>query len=160
MSEQSISKVQAILGPYSTEQHAIQMKEFIQHGNVSTYQHCLNVALASYTVAKVLSGIGIEIDIATLIIGAFLHDFYLYDWHTGRLRREGIHGFSHPLVAMKNANRYFDLSDKALNIIESHMFPLTLTHVPKSKEAVIVCIVDKYCAIKEVIHKTNTKEKL
>jgi uncharacterized protein len=61
--------------------------------------------------------------------------------------------FSHPIVAMHNAEKYFDLDNKVLNIIESHMFPLTITHVPKSKEAIIVCFVDKYCAIREMMHK-------
>ena len=149
MSEQSISEVRAILAPYSTEKHVEQMKTFMQHGSVSTWQHALNVAFASYTIAKVLVAIGIEIEIAPLIIGAFLHDFYLYDWHTGRRRKEGIHCFTHPLVARKNADQYFDLNDKVLNIIESHMFPTTLRHPPKSKEAMIVCVADKYCAIRE-----------
>lgn len=140
-----------VLAPYAMEEHVQKMKEFMQHGNISTYQHCMNVVTISYVIAKTLSGFGLEIDFVALLIGAFLHDFYLYDWHTGRLRREGIHGFSHPLVAKANADKYFDLTDKELNIIESHMFPLTITHVPKSKEAVIVGIADKYCAIKETL---------
>lgn len=154
MTKESVVKIRDILAPYLKEQHVKEMKGFVQHGNVSTYQHCLNVTFTSYAIAMIFDEIGIHIDITTLIVGAFLHDFYLYDWHTGRLRKEGIHGLSHPLVAMRNANQYFNLSNKTSNIIESHMFPLTLTHVPKSKEAVIVSIADKYCAIKEMLHIT------
>ena len=56
---------------------------------------------------------------------------------------------SHPAKALRNANKYFDLTEREANIISSHMFPLTLTKVPKCREAVIVCITDKICATKE-----------
>jgi uncharacterized protein len=93
MPEQSIIEINATLNPYFAEEHVRQMQGFMQHGDVSTYQHCLNVAYVSYNVAKWLKKFGIKVDIVTLMTGAFLHDFYLYDWHTGRMRKEGIHGF-------------------------------------------------------------------
>ncbi len=87
--------------------------------------------------------------IINLIQGAILHDFYLYDWHNGRKRPEGLHGFNHPKIAVKNAKKYFNINKQVENIIASHMFPLTITKIPKSKEAFIVSIADKICAIKE-----------
>ena len=42
-----------------------------------------------------------------------------------------------------------ELTKKEENIIHSHMRPLTLRAIPKSKEAFIICLVDKWCAIIE-----------
>lgn len=122
------------------------MKQFTQHGNVNTYEHCVNVAIMSYIIAKYVNW---DVDMDTLLTGAILHDFYLYDWHDGRKRQEGLHCFSHPRVALCNASRYFLLTKKEKNIIRSHMFPATIFHPPTSKEALIVVMADKICATKE-----------
>lgn len=152
-SEEDVSIINNILKPYISSDVVNKMKCFLQHRTVTTFDHCLNVVCISYIISKFLTHLGFHINISMLLIGALLHDLYLYDWHTGRIRKEGIHGFSHPLIAKRNANKYFKLTDKTLNIIESHMFPLTLTHVPKSIEAFIVGISDKYCAIFETLFK-------
>ena len=36
-------------------------------------------------------------------------------------------------------------------IIETHMWPLTITKVPRSKEAFLVCFVDKIMALAETL---------
>ena len=123
------------------------MKEFIQHGKLTTYSHCKQVSYYSYILVKKLN---LNVDYASLVRGAFLHDFYLYDWHT---RNDGhnLHAFTHPKRASQNASKIFILNSKEINIIESHMWPLTITKLPKSKEAIVVCLVDKFCAIIETI---------
>ena len=85
---------------------------------------------------------------------AFLHDFYLYDWHKrssfhGLRRLFEMHGFAHPGSACVNAERCFAITKKEQNIISSHMWPLTFRHVPTCREAIIVCLADKYCAVLE-----------
>ena len=140
---------------YLNNSKVLQMNCYIQHGHITTYQHCINVMVISFAIARAFKLFGFHIDLPALLIGALLHDFYLYDWHDGRMRPEGLHGFSHPLVAKENAEKYFNVNPKILNIIESHMFPMTINHLPKSKEAVIVGIADKYCAIKETLHPTK-----
>ncbi|MGN0707810.1 MAG: HD family phosphohydrolase, partial [Faecalibacterium sp.] len=87
-------------------------------------------------------------------VGALLHDFYLYDWHRrstfhGLHRLLEMHGFSHPSHALVNAKQYFQITPKEQNIISCHMWPLTFRHVPRCREAVIVCLADKYCAVIE-----------
>lgn len=60
-----------------------------------------------------------------------------------------MHGFSHPGSACVNARNYFQITKKEQNIIQSHMWPLTFRHMPTCREAVIVCLSDKYCAVVE-----------
>ena len=48
-----------------------------------------------------------------------------------------------------NAQRVFGITKKEQNVIASHMWPLTFRHIPTCREAVIVCLADKYCAIVE-----------
>ena len=90
----------------------------------------------------------VHADERELVRGALLHDYYLYDWHEPHGK---LHGFSHPAVALNNAKRDFDLSSKEQNIIASHMWPLTISKFPKSREAVLVGIADKLCSAKETL---------
>ena len=41
------------------------------------------------------------------------------------------------------------LQDAGENIIGSHMWPLNIRNIPRSREAILVCIVDKICAVQE-----------
>lgn len=127
-----------------------QMKQYVQHGDVSTYEHCLMVCLYAYMYAKRLK---LKINIEALVKGALLHDFFLYDWHKGAFTRDGLHGFSHPVTAERNARNTFPLTVKERGIIINHMWPLTLTRLPRSKEAWLVCWADKYCSLKETLLK-------
>ena len=60
-----------------------------------------------------------------------------------------MHGFSHPSYACINASKVFHITKKEQSIISSHMWPLTFRHVPSCREAIIVCLADKYCAVVE-----------
>ncbi len=120
-------------------------KQYIQHGDVSVYNHCVSVALCSCMIAKKL---GIKVNMRSLIRGALLHDYFLYDWHEPSDEHR-LHGFFHPAKAMENAVRDYGISDLEKKIILRHMFPLTVIP-PTCREAWIVCIADKICATKEV----------
>ena len=74
----------------------------------------------------------------------------MYDWHNHQ--DEGpLHGFAHPHIACRNAVLYFQVCPEIQHIISTHMWPLTLRNVPHSREAVIVCLVDKYCSTLETL---------
>jgi uncharacterized protein len=123
------------------------MHNYIQHGAITTYDHCFSVALLSYQLNRKFH---LRSNERQLIRGAFLHDYFLYDWH----HYEGnLHGFSHPETALLNAREDFMLTRKEENIIRSHMWPLTFWHYPQSREAVIVCIADKIVSTKETLFK-------
>lgn len=122
------------------------MKSQIAHGKITVYSHTRSVAETSLAICKAL---GINADEKAIITGALLHDYYLYDWHDCNLMQ--LHGFHHPRIAMNNAIRDYQVDEKIQNIILSHMWPLTLTYLPMSKEAIVVCLADKISAAKETI---------
>ncbi|MBR5089986.1 MAG: HD domain-containing protein [Ruminiclostridium sp.] len=123
-------------------------KRLVQHGNVSVFAHSLAVAAYSVKLAKKL---GIKYDRRSLIRGALLHDFFLYDWHKTNNVGDGLHGFAHPNTASKNAAKYFRLNTRELDIIRKHMWPLTITKLPKYRESWLVCMADKYCSLLETL---------
>ncbi len=123
------------------------MKHFIQHGRISTYEHAASVTRLSFYLNRRLR---LGASDPELVRGAFLHDFYLYDWHDSASHKR-LHGFHHPVVALKNAMQRYALSPVEQNIIKSHMWPLTLFSVPKCRAAVIVCLADKICSAYETV---------
>lgn len=158
LSQTERERLSAILEQYDHHPKVQEMREFIQHGDVTTYQHCKNVVVVSCWINHRFH---LGADETTLAVGAFLHDFYLYDWHKqgsfhGLRHLFEMHGFSHPGSACVNAQRVFGITKKEQNIIASHMWPLTFRHIPTCREAVIVCLADKYCAIVEsMFHRTR-----
>lgn len=129
------------------------MKECIQHGDTTTYQHCELVTVCSYMFVKKLR---LKVDKRSLVRGAFLHDYYLYDWHEKDASHKW-HGYHHADKALENASRLFDLNELEKHIIYCHMWPLNISRIPRRKEAIIVCLVDKYCSTIEVFKKNNKK---
>ena len=83
-----------------------------------------------------------------LLEGAFLHDLFLYDWHE-KDKSHRLHGYTHPKTASKNAKEMCNASEEVQKIIKSHMWPLTLRSIPTSKEAFLVCMVDKAVTTRE-----------
>ena len=78
-----------------------------------------------------------------------LHDYFLYDWHQ-KDPSHRLHGFRHPKTALGNAQRDYYLNWKEKNIIARHMFPL-IPVPPQCREAWIVCLADKWCALGETM---------
>ena len=99
-------------------------RSFIQHGTMSVHAHVISVAHASLAMAGRLERLGVRIDRASLIRGALLHDYFLYDWHDPDPSHR-LHGFTHPFAALARAEEDFeDLTPRERNIISRHMFPL------------------------------------
>jgi len=125
-----------------------EMNQYIQHGNTTTFSHCLIVAYYSYCLAIHLPW---DYDRNSIIRGAMLHDFYLYDWHVPHPSHR-LHGFVHPGFALRNAKTYYALNLVEEDIIEKHMWPMTVTKLPKYKETILVNFVDKLCSLAETFH--------
>lgn len=125
------------------------LSKYKQHGKTNVYIHSRNVAYCSFLFAKFLDkNFGYRIDYEILTVGAMFHDFFLYDWHQTSGRPK-LHGFRHPKIASQNAQKFYDINEGEKIIIESHMWPLTITKFPKTIEAKIICLIDKCCSTVE-----------
>ncbi|WP_022760923.1 HD domain-containing protein [Butyrivibrio sp. AD3002] len=134
-------------------------KHFIQHGDMSVYDHSLSVAERAIRINRFIHAKCNERD---LVRGALLHDYFLYDWHKDGKDKGNVHpklhGFFHPSTALKNASRDFVLSEREKDIIKKHMWPLTVIP-PMCREAWIVTMADKYCSAMETfgLHKAKIR---
>ena len=120
------------------------MKNYRQHFNTSCYEHCYNASYYCFLIAKKLHW-----DYKSVARAAMLHDLFLYDWRKRENNRKGFHAFTHGNTACQNACKLFNLTEKEQNIIKRHMFPVTLIP-PKSKEGLLLTLVDKYCGLIEI----------
>ena len=124
-------------------------RRHIQHGNMTVYSHVMNVARYSLLLNKKL---GLGCNKHDLVRGALLHDYFLYDWHdkTQIPQRKRLHGFWHPGIALRNAEKEYKLTDRQREIIRKHMWPLSVVP-PTCREAWVVTTADTYCSLMETI---------
>lgn len=141
-------EIEAVLSGICSDERVQKMKEFVQHGKVSTYEHCKSVAKLSYKINKNLR---LKSDLKVLLTGAMLHDFYLYDWHDFSDKSHSLHGIKHAERASRNAEKYFGVDKKTSRVIYCHMWPFNPLHLPTSREAWIVCVADKCAALYETL---------
>ena len=123
-------------------------KEYIQHGKVSIYEHSIMVTCIALQMAENKENVNIQ----SLCRSGLLHDYFKYDWHI-YARKNGLHklhGFYHPRYAAQNAKKDFNITELEMDIIKSHMWPLGLDF-PKHKEAWILLLADKKCALIETL---------
>ena len=120
------------------------LRGFIQHGRVTRYEHCLSVC---YIALRLAQRMNIRVDERSIVRGALLHDYFLYDWHDPENLRL-LHGFTHPGEALRSALEEFELNAIERDVIHRHMFPLTPVP-PHCREALLVSIADKVSAVLE-----------
>ncbi len=123
-------------------QEVRKMRLFSHHANVSCLEHSVAVAYTSFLFCKRFGR-----DAKAAARGGLLHDLFLYNWRV-KGSHEGLHGFTHPAAALKNAEQLTNLSDLEREIILCHMFPMGM-RVPAHMESITVCMMDKICAINE-----------
>lgn len=123
-----------------------QTKHYRQHGEISVFEHSVAVAGLCVSIA---ARFRLHVNVPSLVRGALLHDYFLYDWHR-RDRSRRPHAIFHATCALTNAERDFALNDIERNMICAHMFPLPPA-LPRCRESIILCIADKICAADETI---------
>ncbi|MFV0274992.1 MAG: HD domain-containing protein [Bacilli bacterium] len=126
-------------------------KEFIKlknikHHGISRYEHSLSVAKKSYKMFK-----NLNLDYVCATRAALLHDFFHVEHDKNFISRMK-YFFIHPSLSKENSTSHYNLTKKQINIIESHMFPTSIK-LPKSKEAIVVCLIDKLVALNDFLTK-------
>ena len=132
------------IAPYANDEDVLRMASYVQHGTVDTLSHCRSVAEVSWWLARRLH---LKVNRTSLLVGALLHDFYLYDWHGAGWR----HSYRHAECARRNAAAHFGIDERTQQVIRCHMWPISITHVPRTREAVLVCLSDKYVSLHETL---------
>ena len=119
--------------------------ENIKHHNTTRMNHLIKVSYNSYKVAKVFN-----LDYEDVARAGLLHDFYTEEVNKCSKIKDKVLLFStkHPDAAVENSLRNFELTEKEVNIIKTHMFPIDYK-VPKYAESWIVSIVDKVVSFGE-----------
>ena len=155
MDENEKNRLEGIYKDYLNNPLILKMKEVPMHRGSNTYIHSFLVAKAS--IKKAIKSKR-KLDLESILIGAILHDYYLYDW---RLNKKLLkkHAKSHPFIAKENAKRDFNISDKVAKIIVSQMWPFNFKLHPKTKEGWIVANKDTFIATKEALTSKKYKEK-
>lgn len=153
MNKKEKQELEEIFQTFKADPLILKMKEISMHRGSNCYVH-------SFTVAKIaVNRVKDDDDYNhhNILIGAILHDYYLYDWRVEKDKLKK-HGSNHPLIAEENAKRDFHISPEVAEIIRCHMWPLTPKLFPKSKEAKLVNIVDDEVATKETFHSKKYKQ--
>ncbi|MBR2371026.1 MAG: HD domain-containing protein [Clostridia bacterium] len=123
------------------------LKSYKHHINTTTYRHSLKVAYLCYLHLKKHGSLE---KANTVVRGALLHDYFLYDCHAEDTSRR-LHNLRHPKVALKNARkRYPDLTYAEEDMILHHMFPLTPIP-PKTRAGWLVCLYDKIATVSDLL---------
>lgn len=117
----------------------------VKHHNITRLEHSLKVSYYSYKISKLL-----HLSYKETARAGLLHDFYLEQIDEQDRIKDKIllFSFNHPKTAVNNSLKYYDLTDKEIDIIKTHMFPSSFS-IPKYMESWIVSFVDKFVSTKE-----------
>ena len=148
------NRLETIYQAFLNDEKILRMKDISMHRGSNCYLHSFKVAKKA--IKKSLNRKDVNLEV--VLLGAILHDYYLYDWRKDRSKLKK-HGKNHPGVAINNAVKDFDISEEVKKVIKSHMWPINIKDYPKSKEAKIVSISDKAVTIGESLTSKKYKQK-
>ena len=154
ITEERKQELEEIYQSFLHNEKILKMKEISMHRGSNCYIHSFKVAkLAIKRALRHKKG-----DLYVILLGAILHDYYLYDWRVEKDKMK-THMSSHPYTAAKNAVRDFNISEKVIKVIESHMWPVNIAEFPKTKEARIISNADKTIYLREIVCSKRYKAK-
>lgn len=133
----------------------LSLENFIHHKHTTRLRHCLNVSYKNYRICKKLS-----LDARSAARAGLLHDYFFHERKEFNKITDGAgHMKEHPEIALNNASKIFPINKKESDIILCHMWPVT-HRSPNYAESVIIILVDKICAISEILRFKCKKSRL
>ena len=154
ITEQEKQRLENLYQTFLNDEKILRMKDISMHRGSNCYEHSFKVAKKA--IRKSLNRKNVNLEV--VLLGAILHDYYLYDWRKDRSKLKK-HGKNHPDIAIENAIKDFNIPDEVKKVIKSHMWPINIKDYPKSKEAKIVSISDKEVTIVESMTTKKYKQK-
>ncbi|MBR1822734.1 MAG: HD domain-containing protein [Ruminococcus sp.] len=122
------------------------LKQIRHHISTTRFQHCVNVSYYSYIICRKF-----RLNARSAARAGLLHDLFFYDrkeYNSSRGKGQPHHSRMHSQIALKNAGELTDISVLERDMIEKHMWPVTLAK-PRYKETYVITVIDKYCAVLE-----------
>ena len=154
ISEEEKRELEYIYQSFLHDDKILKMKEISMHRGSNCYIHSFKVA--KLAIKRALRHK--KVNLKTVLLGAILHDYYLYDWRVDRSKMKS-HLTSHPYIAAENAERDFGIHEPIKKVIQSHMWPFNIKEFPKTKEARILSLADKTIYLKEMACSKKYKKK-
>ena len=133
----------SIVSDIITNELFIKLNGELHHG-ISRADHSKRVAKWTYFFAKRIK----SFDTNEVTRAALLHDFYINKNLNDYTSTQKLS--AHPMAALKNSKKYFNISEVQADIISKHMFPCTL-ELPKYKETWFVSMIDKIVGLYEIL---------
>ncbi len=122
----------------------LKLGNFRHHIGTTRFQHSLNVSYYNFKLCKLF-----RLDARSAARAGLLHDFFFYN-RKEHVNAERSHAAEHAKIALENASKMFSLNDVESDMIINHMWPVT-TKLPQHGETFAITVVDKFCAVAEVI---------
>jgi uncharacterized protein len=113
------------------------------HHGITRYDHSLRVAKLTYKLGSIFHVKNLK----ATTRAALLHDFFLNKEMTNLSPVEKLS--AHPMLALKNAEKYYHVNALEKDIIVNHMYPVTKVR-PKTKQGILVSLADKLVATYEM----------
>ena len=115
--------------------------------SLCSYYNCISDIIDSEELEK----LKFRLNARSAARAGLLHDLFFYDrkeYNSSRGKGQPHHSRMHSQIALKNAGELTDISVLERDMIEKHMWPVTLAK-PRYKETYVITVIDKYCAVLE-----------
>lgn len=135
----------------------LSLSEFGHHCGTTRLQHSLNVSYYNFLLCRFF-----RLNAKSAARAGLLHDLFFYNRKTHE-RIANSHAAEHANIAFYNASQMFPINELEGDMIINHMWPMT-KHFPRHRETFMITLVDKFCAVAEVVtyamRKTGSKVRL
>ena len=124
LSDEEKRELEEIYQAFLHDEKILRMKEISMHRGSNCYIHSFKVAKTAIKRALRHN----KGDLKTILLGAILHDYYLYDWRNDRSKMEH-HLSAHPHIAAENAHTGSHGAENGIPWVRCARAPYSARHV-------------------------------